>query len=367
LFNLNGFLINIILPIGLSFYIFEIISYLSDIYYKKIVVCKNIFQLALFIAYFPKIMSGPIVRAGDFLPQISKFQFLKLSNISEGFQIFLFGAFKKVVIADRLGVCVNAIYNAPNTYNWISVLCAVLSYSIQIYCDFSGYTDMAIGISKMLGIDMCSNFNMPYISRNPSEFWKRWHISLSSWFKDYVYIPLGGSRKGEVRTYFNTFLTMFISGLWHGASWTFVFWGALHGVAQLFHRVFAKLRSKKRINSSLNKERKWDKVFSVLFTYLFICFTWIFFRADSFETAFIILRRIITFQTGVMYIYVYFIIFSVILIFAYFLGLYRNKGNGYYPILKLKSFKSKLVLCIMIWIIIAFSYVGDTAFIYQQF
>jgi len=232
LFGLDSVTLNIILPLGISFYVFSAIAYLIDIYRGEYPAQKNILNIALYIAFFPKLTAGPIVRGKDFFPQVKGYRGIQWDAFKVGIQIFVFGLFKKIVLADHLGVFVDDVFRAPTAFNTGTVVLAAISYSLQIYFDFSGYSDMAIGVSKILGFDFKPNFNLPYISRNVSEFWKRWHISLSSWFQDYLYIPLGGNRKGKVRTYINLMLVMLISGLWHGAGWTFIAWGALHGDAR---------------------------------------------------------------------------------------------------------------------------------------
>lgn len=234
--------LNVILPVGISFYTLQSLSYMIDIYRGKVTGTLPLWLVALYIGFFPQIMSGPIVKAHDFLPQLEQEHKLKWKNIEEGGQIFLFGLVKKFVIADTLAVCVDAVYAAPAAYSWMSILIAVCAYSFQIYGDFSGYSDMAIGVAKALGYDLGRNFNAPYLAANPSEFWQRWHISLSSWFKEYVYFPLGGSRKGHVRTLINLLIVMLLSGLWHGAAWTYIMWGVLHGICSAIHRLYRDYR-----------------------------------------------------------------------------------------------------------------------------
>lgn len=232
--------LKIILPIGISVYIFQSISYIADIYTKKIK-AQGLLETLLYLGFFPQIVSGPIVKAHDFFPQLEIAHYITSDRISRGIQRFALGMLKKIVIADRLGVCVDSVYSAPSAYSGLSLLIAVLSYALQIYYDFSGYSDMAIGVAYILGFDLGENFNLPYLAKNPSDFWRRWHISLSSWFRDYVYIPLGGNRNGKLRTHLNLFITMLLSGLWHGASWAFLLWGVLHAVASTVHKWFCDI------------------------------------------------------------------------------------------------------------------------------
>jgi alginate O-acetyltransferase complex protein AlgI len=236
--------LNIILPIGISFYTFQSLSYIIDVYRRNIDAEKNFIKLALYIAFFPQLVAGPIVRASDFLPQLDEERNINFNNFKIGIQIFVFGLFKKIVIADWLSVFVDDVFRTPNVFHAISLILAIIAYSIQIYFDFSGYSDMAIGCAKCLGYDFVRNFNLPYISRNITEFWRRWHISLSSWLKEYLYIPLGGNRKGPIRTYVNNMLTMLLGGLWHGADLTFLAWGGAHGIALCVHKTYKKHFSK---------------------------------------------------------------------------------------------------------------------------
>lgn len=359
--------LNIILPVGISFYTFQALSYLIDVYRDKLKASERFVDLSMYISFFPQLVAGPIVRASDFLPQMEEDRPMTRDNLVEGLQIFLFGLIKKVVIADRLAVCVDAVFASPVSYSGLSLFLAVVAYSIQIYCDFSGYSDMAIGIAKTFGYDLCRNFDMPYVSPNPTEFWKRWHISLSTWLRDYLYIPLGGNRKGKLRTKINLMLTMLLGGLWHGANWQMVFWGALHGGALVVHKTFREqvdahnLRARNRVLKAVLTG------VSVLGMYLFTCVCWVFFRAQSFSVATTILTRIVTGAAGVHYYFVFTFIFAAIIALASVVGMRRNQGHGYYPVLNLSKFWPKVLLLFVILMTIMFFYAGDTAFIYFQF
>ena len=223
--GLNVTTLNIILPIGISFYTFQTLSYTIDIYRNKIPPTSSILDFSLFVAFFPQIVAGPIVRAAEFLPQLKVKRVINWDNLFIGFRLFTFGFFKKVFIADNLAIFVDKVFENPSVFSSITILLGVIAFGIQIYCDFSGYSDMAIGIAKALGYELPLNFNYPYIAKNITDFWRRWHMSLSFWLRDYLYIPLGGNRKGTRRTYINLMLTMLLGGLWHGASWNFVVWG----------------------------------------------------------------------------------------------------------------------------------------------
>ncbi|MBS5133642.1 MAG: MBOAT family protein [Lachnospiraceae bacterium] len=354
--------LKIILPIGISFYIFQAISYLADVYYGKVQARKSVVDILLYIGFFPQIVSGPIVKAHDFFPQLEERHVITKEKLSYGLQLILIGLFKKVVIADRLGVCVNSVYSAPSAYSGPSLLCAVIAYAIQIYCDFSGYSDMAIGVAHILGFDLGKNFNLPYIASNPSEFWKRWHISLSSWFRDYVYIPLGGNRRGEFRTYFNLFITMLLSGLWHGASWMFILWGALYGVTSVIHKFYCKLKKDKT-----EVRRPLNKGLAVIFNTAIVWLFWIPFRAGNLETTWLITSRIFTMASGISYIYVFTIIYTLIIMGYQVFCLVTNKGDNLWRPLNLNKFSSQVIICVFVLLTIVFAYVGDTAFIYAQF
>lgn len=357
----------IILPIGISFYTFQSISYLIDVYRRKIKAREEYIKVALYISFFPQLVAGPIVRAADFLPQCDEEHWIKRENAEEALQIFLFGLFKKVVIADRLAVCVDSVFAFPDAYDTASIICAFFSYSIQIYCDFSGYSDMAIAIAKFFGYNLCKNFDVPYISRNPSEFWKRWHISLSSWLMDYLYIPLGGNRKGRCRTYINLLLTMILGGLWHGASWNFVIWGFLHGIALIIHKLYGQWKQK---YNSRYRNRYISYVttsISIILNYCFVSICWIFFRTQNLADAIIILKRIVHMSEGIHYIYIYSIIYAIFIFVGHLAAIKYNFGHGYYPTAELSKFRNKFLFCLLIWLVIIFSYDGNNAFIYFQF
>lgn len=278
-------MLDIFLPVGISFYTFQTLSYSIDIYRGNLKPEKNILDFAFFVSFFPQLVAGPIVRAADFLPQIR--QKLSLSNHDFGRAVVLIGGglFKKAVISDYISVnFVDRIFENPALYSGFENLLGVYGYAIQIYCDFSGYSDMAIGLALLLGFNLPVNFNSPYQSSSITEFWRRWHISLSSWLRDYLYISMGGNRHGMVRTYFNLFMTMLLGGLWHGANWKFVLWGAMHGAMLAIEKIFNTYAPiPKNIIT---------KIAGVLFTFHFVSFCWIFFRADSFANATEVIQRI---------------------------------------------------------------------------
>ncbi len=277
--------LDIFLPVGISFYTFQSVSYVLDVYWKKLKPTENILDYAFFLSFFPQLVAGPIVKANLFLPQLEKKITITRQAVYSGLFLIILGLIKKAVIADYISQYNDLVFAAPQTYSGFENLMAVYGYTLQIYMDFSGYSDMAIGLGRLMGFDFGINFLLPYQSKNITEFWRRWHISLSSWLRDYLYIPLGGNRKGKVRTYINLFITMFLGGLWHGASWKFVFWGAWHGLALAIHKYF-----KQRLDKLPNS---WFLTFLSWFvTFHFVIFLWIFFRADSFQTAWTMIFQI---------------------------------------------------------------------------
>jgi alginate O-acetyltransferase complex protein AlgI len=278
------------LPLGISFFIFKTLSYTIDVYRREIPACRSMWRYAMFVSYFPELVAGPIVRASVFLPQMDRKLEPSRERTIVGLQLILLGVTKKLFVADRLATLVNPVFLTPEAYSQFTVLSAVVAYSLQIYCDFSGYSDIAIGVSRIIGFDLPENFNMPYLATSITEFWRRWHITLSQWLRDYLYVPLGGNRKGARRTYINLMLTMLLGGLWHGAAWTFVAWGLLHGVGLAVHKVWTQRISFER--------RPFHGVVGWLTTYTFVCVGWVFFRAADFETAILMLRKIAGLEPG---------------------------------------------------------------------
>jgi alginate O-acetyltransferase complex protein AlgI len=284
--------LSVILPVGISFYTFEAINYTVDVYRRKVRAERNLGHFMLFITFFPHLVAGPIVRARDFLPQIHRRKHWDWARMQLGAQYFLMGLFKKLAIADRMALFADPVFKDPSQYNTGAVWLAVLAYAIQIYCDFSGYTDMALGAAHMLGYKLAQNFNMPYLARNVSEFWHRWHMSLSTWLRDYLFIPLGGSRGTKWQTNCNLLITMTLGGLWHGASWTFVVWGILHGVMLIIHREFRDfVKPRPRLDRVLQSVP--GMVLCGLTTFLAVCVGWVFFRAQTFGAAAEMLHRMV--------------------------------------------------------------------------
>jgi alginate O-acetyltransferase complex protein AlgI len=281
-FSVPAPVIKFFLPLGISFYTFEAISYVVEVYRGRLRAVRNPLDYALYILFFPHLVAGPVVRPVEFLPQVARPKRFDWARVQMGAQQFLVGLFKKTVIADQIAPLVDPVFQAPGDYGTAALWLAVLGYAMQIYCDFSGYTDMALGLAQTFGFKLPNNFNAPYLATSPADFWKRWHISLSRWLRDYLYIPLGGNRFGPTRTMVNLFLTMLLGGLWHGANWTFVVWGAYHGALLAFQRLVPT---------------SWDRPalrpLSVLLTFLAVCVGWVFFRAQSLGDAGTILRGLV--------------------------------------------------------------------------
>lgn len=283
--------IDILLPMGISFYTFQTLSYTIDVYRGIVKPEKAFLRLTLFVTFFPQLVAGPIERSDRLLPQLFRKRKFRLARAVDGVQIMIFGYFKKVVIADRLSIAVNTVYNNPQNYSGLYFFIATILFAFQIYCDFSAYSEIALGCAKVLGIELMENFQRPYFSKSIKEFWKRWHISLSTWFKDYLYIPLGGNRLGVPRKYFNLIITFLASGLWHGANWTFVIWGMLHGLYQIIGDVSAGIREKILKVTGL-KNTYFLKLVQILTTFSLVCFAWIFFRANSINDAIYIIKNL---------------------------------------------------------------------------
>lgn len=285
--------LKLILPIGISFYTFENLSYTIDVYRGVFKPVTKFIDYLFFLSFFPKLMMGPIVRAADFIPQINKEPFVSDTQVGEGLYLITAGIIKKVVISDFINAnYVIHVFENPSLHTGLECLLAVYGYAMVIYCDFSGYSDIAIGIAKWLGFDININFLSPYQSSTITEFWKRWHISLSSWLKDYVYIPLGGSRKGMFNTYRNLLITMLIGGFWHGASWNFIFWGGLHGAALAIEKLRTNFGRKHLV--ILPRSIIATNAFATILTFHFVCLGWIFFRCDTFNDSWIMLKQITT-------------------------------------------------------------------------
>ncbi len=354
--------LEIILPVGISFYTFQTLSYTIDVYRKKIEPCEEFLDFAVYVGFFPQLVAGPIVRASYFLPQLKKTIGLNLENFSKGFRLFTIGLFKKVFIADNLAMFVDPVFANASAFDWATILLAVIAYSIQIYCDFAGYSDMAIGTGKIMGFDLNINFDWPYLATSIIDFWRRWHISLSSWIRDYIYVSLGGNRRGLARTYANLIIAMLLCGLWHGANWTFVIWGAFHGAGLIVNRVWSSISRTEieffHLGEKIRLFAKW------LATIIFVAFGWIFFRSPDLSHAIFILNKIITFGEGVRWINP----FAVFVVLAT-ASIHFFKALKIFRFIEIphRAWYAPAMLCSMIWLVVIFYPKEFSPFIYFQF
>ena len=347
---------DILLPVGISFYTFQAIGYTIDVYRGNIKPEKHLGIYALFVSFFPQLVAGPIERASSLLPQFRQKFDIDAVRISAGLKQMLWGLFMKVVVADRLSTYVDAVYNNADQHNGTTLLLATFLFAIQIYCDFGGYSNMAIGAAKVMGFTLMENFKRPYFAKSVGEFWKRWHISLSTWFRDYLYIPLGGNRVGFFRHLFNLFLTFLISGIWHGANWTFVLWGSLHGVFLILDVLinkFLKIKTFPFIN--------------IIFTLLLVVFAWIFFRANNLSDAFMIVDKIFT-SPGNLYAPKTTLVYSIFGVVILLLKDFKDEYSINFTLSNSKSIVVRnLYYVTMISIILLFGVFDGGQFIYFQF
>lgn len=288
---------DIILPVGISFYTFQALSYTVDVYRGEIKAEHNILKYALFVSFFPQLVAGPIERSKNLLQDIQdipKKKMLDYNRITSGLTIMLYGMFLKLVIADRISIVVDTVFDQYKKYDSIALLIAAVCFSIQIYCDFSSYSTIAIGAARVMGFTLMENFDTPYFATSIKDFWRRWHISLSTWFRDYLYIPLGGNRCSKARKYFNLLVTFAASGLWHGAGWSYIVWGMLHGIYQIIGELLVPVKNWICKICKVKKETFSYKLMQMLITFFLVTFAWIFFRADSFRTALGFIYRMLT-------------------------------------------------------------------------
>jgi alginate O-acetyltransferase complex protein AlgI len=373
-FTSNNYdVIYLLLPMGISFYTFQTLSYTIDVYRKQRDPEYHLGYFALYVTFFPQLVAGPIERSDRLIPQLRNEQAFDYARTVEGLQRMVWGFFKKVVIADNLAVAVNHVYGNVESASGLTLLIATGFFAYQIYCDFSGYSDIAIGSAKILGIDLMENFKRPYYSTSIREFWSRWHISLSTWFRDYVYIPLGGSKKGSVRTYVNILLVFLISGLWHGASWTFVIWGGIHGIYSLYERATEKYRIKLWKSVKLNGTKlQWTVQWTV--TMGVVIFSWLLFRANSIDNVFIIFNNLFNIdllspsaiysavtKTNIGRMRIYVVIFAILVLEL--TQIMQEKKMC----LDITNENRLLLMSFIIWFIGIFGSFGLQEFIYFQF
>lgn len=356
----------LLLPMGISFYTFQIMGYVIDVYRKELNAERNFGFFTLFVTFFPQLVAGPIERAGNLISQLKDLRNkVDTKTLMAGATLMAIGFFKKLVVADRLCLYVDKVYLFPEGFEGLQVLLATLFFAIQIYCDFSGYTDIAIGCAMLLGVHLMDNFRSPYLSASVSEFWSRWHISLSTWFRDYLYIPLGGNRVVKWRWYYNLYITFVISGFWHGANWTFLAWGALHGTYLVIGLILDGWLKTKSIQNHFG----WLRPLKVLFTFILVCFAWIFFRADSMQSAWIVITKLADFFNGhstfdpVIKGFGVFSLtlsaVSIMLLFALESEKIRKATKGTASSIILVTFLVAITLC--------FGVMGSRSFIYFQF
>lgn len=287
------------LPVGISFYIFEAMAYIIDVYRGSIKAEKNLFKYASFIAFFPQLLAGPIERAGHMLVQFNEKHLFNYEKIKSGLLLIVWGLFQKLVVADRLSKFTDTVFMHPNNYRGFEMVIASLFFTFQIYCDFCGYSDMAIGTARVLGFELSRNFDRPYFSKSIREFWRRWHITLCSWFKDYLYIPLGGNRCSKIKNYINIMIVFIASGLWHGATVSFIAWGALHGIYQITEKLIGPFWNKVVVRLKIKTHSLSYKSFQVIKTFILVDFAWIFFKAGSFKVAITFIKNMFYFNPQV--------------------------------------------------------------------
>ena len=290
--SMNVPVFDVILPVGISFYTFQALSYSVDVYRGEVAPEHDFFRYALFVSFFPQLVAGPIERSKNLLTQLREPRKFDFGYAFDGILLMLWGFFLKIVLADRIAIFVDTVYGDCEHYQGIYLIVATVLFAVQIYCDFSGYSSIAMGTAKLLGIELMDNFNAPYLSTSVADFWRRWHISLTSWFKDYLYIPLGGSKKGILRKYLNKMIVFMLSGLWHGAQLTFVVWGAINGLYQVIGEVLTPIREKVSDALGVNRDSEGFCVLRTIVTFTMIDFSWIFFRADSLGRAVYIIKSI---------------------------------------------------------------------------
>ncbi|OYP37340.1 MBOAT family O-acyltransferase [Rhodopirellula sp. MGV] len=345
--------LEIVLPVGISFYTFQTLSYTIDIYRGKLRASDSLVDFALYVAFFPQLVAGPIVRAAELLPQLAVVPAWSSRRAYGGFQTVLRGLVKKVLIADRLGEFVDVVFAGPDLYSGATVWLAVIAYAGQIYYDFSGYSDIAIGLAKLLGYRFPKNFRHPYLALSPAQFWRRWHMTLSRWLRDYLYIPLGGNRMGERRTSLNLLATMTLGGLWHGAAWTFVLWGVWHGMVLCVERSFAS-HTPWRVWRSI----RWASTMGI------VMFGWILFRCDSLKQVAEVLGQLAFLHTGILWLPPLALVAMALMLAEYAVWMSRYRLMMRLPA---DRFYSAVATTVMIWCLILYAPRGFTPFVYFQF
>jgi D-alanyl-lipoteichoic acid acyltransferase DltB (MBOAT superfamily) len=372
-------LLRLVVPVGISFYIFQVVSYTIDVYRGNKTAERHLGLFALYVAFFPKLLAGPIERAKQFLPQLHEAHRWDWERVTNGFKLIVWGLFKKLVVADRLAVFVDIVFNNPDNHGGPSLVLAVVLYSFQIYCDFSGYTDVAIGTSQILGFQLMDNFDRPYTARSIAEFWRRWHISFSTWLRDYLYIPLGGNRVNPSRLYVNLMIVFLVCGLWHGASWTFVEWGLIHGLYLVVGLASRDMRLRIAHALGLDRIPAFHRGLQIFTTFILVSLAWVFFRADSFYDAIYVVTHLHTGWADILsgdklssMIFLgkpksQLVIALSSLIFVWFIHFLENHGNMRCMLSEKPVWLRWGVYYMMITAVLLLSAPGSEKFIYFQF
>lgn len=363
----NLLYLSILLPIGLSFHTFQAMSYTIEVYRGNQKAEKHFGIYALYVMFFPQLVAGPIERPQNVLYQFHEEKSFLYDNFIKGIKLIIWGFFMKVVVADRLSIYVNAAYNNVENHNGSTLILATIFFSFQIYCDFAGYSSIAIGTAKIMGFDLMTNFNRPYFARTISEFWKRWHISLSTWFRDYLYLPLGGNKVSKYRWYFNLFFVFLVSGIWHGANWTFFIWGALNGGYLIIAIVTQKYREKFNHHSGLSRNKTFFTIIQIITTFILSSFAWIFFRANNVNDALLIVKKITTQLSSDIFI-------KWDVFFGVFIGLaililkeFKDEFLDNKLVFLNKSFYNVVFYAIVLVLILLMGVFDEGQFIYFQF
>ncbi|MFI5263545.1 MAG: MBOAT family O-acyltransferase [Candidatus Kapaibacterium sp.] len=365
-FSVTAPILQLVLPIGISFYTFMSMAYVIDVYRGQLTPTKHLFDFALFVCYFPHLVAGPILRAPQLLPQLTHERKIKLEQIRDGIALIIIGYVRKVVIADIIAPMVSGAFSQMDTLGSGDLILRMYLFAIQLYGDFAGYSDIARGVSKLFGIELNLNFATPYLSQNITEFWRRWHISLSSWLRDYVYIPLGGNRKGKFRTYLNNFLTMLIGGLWHGANWTYIIWGALNGIYLGIHKVYLDITGKSGKQSL--EQGKWTFLtpFKVFFVFTLAAFAFIIFRSPNFSSAWHYISKMFSFQGGITQVGSSMFIIPFVLL-AFLIDIAQYTGWGERFIARTPLWQRAIVLGVLFALVLVAGSDNSQPFIYYQF
>lgn len=370
-FSTFGFIVHpvfldIVLPIGVSFYTFMSMAYVIDVYRGELEPTPDLFDFALFVSYFPHLVAGPILRAPQLLPQLTTVRRLSAEQVTDGLSLIVIGLVRKVVVADLIAPTVDHAFSDPTGMGSGDLWVRMWLFSIQLYGDFAGYSDIARGVSKLFGIELNLNFATPFLSQNITEFWRRWHISLSSWLRDYVYIPLGGNRKGKFRTYLNNLLTMLIGGLWHGANWTYVVWGLLNGFYLAVHKAYLDITGKQAARTIDGERWTWITPFKVFITFNLVSFAFVIFRAQNFDIAWSYVTRMLSFEGGMTQLGSTLFILPMVALFLV-IDIAQYTGYGVLFVRRSKLWHKAVAFGILFAMALAAGADNSVPFIYFQF